>query len=351
MQSAIDRHDIIKGKLHLILLEGNRMRSYVGRVYVRLFGLGLLLIVFAVTGFSQNMFRKMNDFDGDGKADLAVVRNEGNSKVWYVLQSSDGFKVFYWGVIGDTLAPGDYDGDGKTDFAIWRGQNFPDPVLVPRFWIWNSGSNNITQVNFADFFRVNYTMQQDYNGDGKTDAAVWLGNVQEPPGSGATTVYARYSGTAGNIQFGLPPYSSPLRVGDLTGDGRSDYVYSAYSVNPYTVNIRNAATGASSSFQYGRSGDRFVPADFDGDGIGDLTIFRTSNGEWWWIRSSDSTVQVANWGANGDTPVPADYDGDGKTDLAIWRPGSGQASYWVNGSQNGISVVPWGLSTDTVVQP
>ena len=77
-------------------------------------------------------------------------------------------------------------------------------------------------------------MQQDYNGDGKTDPAVLIGNILEPPGSGATTVWGKYSGTVGNVQFGVPPYSSPLRVGDLTGDGRSDYVYSAYSVSPFT---------------------------------------------------------------------------------------------------------------------
>ncbi len=293
----------------------------------------------------------MNDFDGDGKADFAVTRSEGGYKVWYIRQSRDGFKAFQWGVSGDLNAPGDYDGDGKTDFAIWRGQNFPDPILVPRFWIWNSGSSNVTQVNFDNILRVNGTMQQDYNGDGKTDPAVLIGNILEPPGSGDTSVFGKYSGTAGTVQFGIPPYSFPIRAGDMTGDGRADSVYISYNRNPFVVNITNIATGASSSIQFGRSEDRYVTADFDGDGIGDLAIFRTSNGDWWWIRSSDNTVQVTNWGVNGDTPVPADYDGDGKTDVAIWRPGSGQAYYWVYGSQNGISVIPWGLSTDTIVQP
>ena len=325
------------------------MQSYVGQVYVRLLGLGLIIIVFAVTGFSQNMFLKMNDFDGDGKADFAITRNEGGYKVWYIWQSRDGFKAFQWGVAGDLNAPGDYDGDGKTDFAIFRGENFPP--RIPRFWIWNSGSNDFTQVDFDNIFRVNGTMQQDYNGDGKTDAAVLIGNVLEPPGSGDTSVFGKYSGTAGTVQFGIPPYSFPVRAGDMTGDGRADSVYISYNPNPFVVNITNIATGASSSIQFGRSGDRYVAADFNGDGIGDLAIFRPSNGDWWWIRSSDNTVQVANWGVNGDVPVPADYDGDGKTDLAIWRPGSGQAYFWVYGSQNGVSVVAWGLSTDTIVQP
>jgi hypothetical protein len=330
------------------------MQCYIERSFVRLSGFGLLVIVFAITGFSQNMFRKMNDFDGDGKADFAVVRNEGDFqagiyKVWYIWQSRDGFKAFRWGLSSDANAPGDYDGDGKTDIAIFRPENFPP--RIPYFWIWNSGSNDFTQVGFDNIFRVNAVMQQDYNGDGKTDPAVLIGNVLEPPGSGNTSVYGRYSGTAGTVQFGVPPYSFPVRAGDMTGDGRADNVYVSYTQNPNVVSITNIATGTSSSLQFGRSDDRYVGADFDGDSIGDLAVFRSSSGDWWWIRSSDSTVQVVNWGISGDTPVPADYDGDGKTDLAIWRPGSGQAYFWVNGSQNGIGAVPWGLSTDVVVVP
>ncbi|MFN0138529.1 MAG: FG-GAP repeat domain-containing protein [Pyrinomonadaceae bacterium] len=327
------------------------MQSYVGQVYVRLLGVGLLLIVFAVTGFSQNMFRKMNDFDGDGKTDFAITRTEGGSKVWYLWQSRDGFRTFQWGINRDMNAAGDYDGDGKADIAIFRfGNNFPP--FEHRFWIWQSGSNSLTTTLFTNSGPITGIMQQDYNGDGKTDPAVLIGNILEPPGSGHTNVYGIYSGTAGTVDFLIPPYSLPIRAGDMTGDGRSDYVYYSYSTNPSVVNITNAATGASSSIQFGRSGDRRVsPADFDGDGIGDVAIWRSSDGNWWWIRSSDNTVRVANWGVSGDIPVTGDYDGDGVTDVAIWRPGSGQSYYWVYGSQNGINVFPWGLSIDSLVLP
>lgn len=330
------------------------MQRYLKQIYVRLLGVGLVVMVLATTVFSQNMFRKMNDFDGDGKADFVVVRNEGNFpetyKIWYIWQSRDGFRVFRWGINGDGNAPGDYDGDGKTDIAIFRGQNFPDPNNPPRFWIWNSGSSSGTQVDF-ELFLTNGVMQQDYNGDGKTDAALWEGNIQEPPGSGATTVRVKYSGTGGTLNYQIPPFSFPFRSGDMTGDGRSDNVYVTYTSHPFVVKVTDIVNGSSRSVGFAMSGDAFVPADFDGDGIGDMAVFRGSDGTWWWLRSSDNTARAARWGMNGDRPVAADYDGDGITDLAIWRPGSGQAYYWVNGSQNGIGVFPWGLPTDTIIQP
>jgi hypothetical protein len=61
------------------------------------------------------------DYDGDGKADIAVWR--GADTNWYIVRSSDGAEqAVSWGAsaLGDVPVPGDYDGDGKADAAIWR---------------------------------------------------------------------------------------------------------------------------------------------------------------------------------------------------------------------------------------
>jgi hypothetical protein len=40
--------------------------------------------------------------------------------IWYLLRSAQGFTAFQFGVSKDIPAPADYDGDGRTDAAIYR---------------------------------------------------------------------------------------------------------------------------------------------------------------------------------------------------------------------------------------
>ncbi len=91
-----------------------------------------------------------------------------------------------------------------------------------------------------------------------------------------------------------------------------------------------------------------APADFDGDGRTDLSVFRPSNGRWYIIRSSDQGYREFHWGVAGDIPAPKDYDGDGKTDIAVFRPSEG---FWyiINSSDNTIRTQWWGQDGDVPV--
>ncbi|HEX6126532.1 MAG TPA: VCBS repeat-containing protein [Pyrinomonadaceae bacterium] len=292
----------------------------------------------ASSAFAQSMFEKINDFDGDGKADFAVTRSEGNQKIWYLWQTTEGFRVVHWGINHDNTVAGDYDGDGRTDLAIARlVQTFPVKL---DYYILSSqtGSlifNSVTSSGGPQWFQF----PQDYDGDGKTDAGVLDGETRRithrSSATGATTTLLYGSG------------DGAVRIGDMDGDVNCEVV--SFTIATSTVAIRNPATSKTRVFHFGIFNDRFVPADFDGDGKGDLTIFRPSTGDWWWIRSSDNVVAVVHWGTNGDIAVPADYDGDGKTDQAVYRRNSPNGIYYVNGSQTGFQAFVWGLPDDLPV--
>ncbi len=76
-----------------------------------------------------------SDFDGDGKADIAIYRPSNGR--WYIRfsqgepsylapfrQTEGGHSYYAWGgQTGDIPLTADFDGDGKADIAIYRPSN------------------------------------------------------------------------------------------------------------------------------------------------------------------------------------------------------------------------------------
>jgi subtilisin-like proprotein convertase family protein len=108
------------------------------------------------------------DYDGDGKADLAVYREAGG--VWYILQSSDNqlrAAQFGLGNFQDKPFPRDFDGDGKTDLAVFR--------TASGTWYLQQSTAGFTGVQFG--IASDIPAAADYDGDGKADVAVYRGGT------------------------------------------------------------------------------------------------------------------------------------------------------------------------------
>jgi hypothetical protein len=295
----------------------------------------ILFSSFSVSAVS--MFDKVNDFDGDGHADYAVTRNENGLKIWHIWRSTAGYLVVQWGVADDAVRAGDYDGDGRTDLAVARLTDYVNNRYYYTTFYLASGNGSVAAVtaNAGDAIGSLALNNEDYDGDGKTDPGIFQWHS-----IGFLAYRSSITGTMNSAGMGW----FQVKVGDLNGDNAADIA--AYDITTQELTVVQGAVGR---VRWGNGGDRWVPADFDGDNKGDIAIFRAGTGEWWWIRSSDSVVNVVRWGINGDTPVQADYDGDGKTDHAVYRPASPQSTYWVLGSGGQSSAFGFGISTDSAV--
>ena len=58
------------------------------------------------------------DYDGDGKAELALYRPRDST--WHLRSPAGTMRTFQWGRASDIPVPGDFDGDGMADIAVWR---------------------------------------------------------------------------------------------------------------------------------------------------------------------------------------------------------------------------------------
>lgn len=193
------------------------------------------------------------DYDGDGKTDQAVVRRTNGVMIWYIFSSlTSGYYSREFGVATDFTAPGDYDGDGKFDYAVQRPG--ATPSAAGTFYIQTATSYQVYTFGLSS----DLVVPGDYDGDGSTDIAV----VRE----GATptsnlTWYVRKSSDGQLIQRSWGVTGTDLNVqNDYDGDGKTDFAIWRNTDGKFYV--INDVTGAISVVSWGAPND-FPVASYD----------------------------------------------------------------------------------------
>jgi Bacterial Ig-like domain/FG-GAP-like repeat len=160
------------------------------------------------------------DFNGDGKQDLATA-NVAASTVSVLLGNGDGtlqaaqsYRVANIAWTADSLAVGDFNGDGKADLAVGEQDGQSVAVLV------NRGDATFQDaVVYPIGSDVASVATADFNGDGKLDiaAAGYGGVLKILPGNGDGTF-----GTAVDLSFG--DYHGTVLARDFDRDGAPDLI-------------------------------------------------------------------------------------------------------------------------------
>jgi subtilisin-like proprotein convertase family protein len=310
---SADFNSDAKADLAVVNSGSNNLRVIFGNGTVNFPSSGLSVTTFNVSAGPNALVS--DDFNADGKPDLATV-NSGSNSATVLLN-----------VCAVAQAPrNDFDEDRRTDLSVFRPSNATWYTL---FSTSTSGGFTFTQFGAA----TDVIVPEDYNGDGKTEIGVFR------PSTATWMVPGIY-----HLPFGL---STDIPVpADYDGDSRADIA--VFRPSNGTWYIRLTTNNSMIQIPFGSNGDKPVARDYDGDDKADVAVFRPSTGTWYILQSSDNQVRGVGFGSNGDRPVPADYDGDGEADVAVFRPTDG-IWYILRSSDNGFAAFSWGLSTDIPV--
>ena len=242
------------------------------------------------------------DYDGDGIADICIKQDATGS--WNIDFASNGFGSWdFTRKIGSPNAvrnyyavPADFDGDGKADIALFSSSGG---------WSIDYSSNGFTGWDtYPHGWQVYYPNQDiypaaaDYDGDGKADVSIKQDNAgwfidfasnnfvwtNEWDWSGASNYYGD------ETVLPVPGYYNQDNVADIAvrADNGQWMMWDIASGTPNLIHFTGIPDKGAGKHAIP------VPADYDGDGLTDISVL-TEDGQWLIDYSKNGFQINENW--------------------------------------------------------
>ena len=292
------------------------------------------------------------DFNGDGRADIALVGGEGWTTIPVAFSQGDGtFSVSNAGrwdfagwasVPGVQVVAGDVNGDGRADLIATGGSGWwTIPVA------YSNGDGTFEVSNLANWPMPEWAQAEgvkalagDVDGDGRADLIL-------TGGAGWWTIPVGFSNGDGTFRvtnhaldefplWAQDPYAQ-ASAADLNRDGRTDIVLAGgadWTTVPMAFSRGDGSFWRENRIEPNMSiwsqgiGAKLLTGDVNGDLRGDVVL--TGGADWITIpvgfSNGNGTLSVSNavvsefptWAQDPSAKaVAGDFNGDGRADLAL----------------------------------
>lgn len=254
-------------------------------------------------GVSWGVISLAVDFDGDGKADIAIFRP--STGMWAVRSITN--RVYY-GHAGDIPIPGDYDNSGYTNIAIFR----------PSTGLWSI--RNLTRVYFGA------TDDQPLAGGGQT--------------FNRNCFYVDHA----NCRVGIGAWSPTQRL-HVSGYGNERILVESLGAHNVELNLKNNATtwaiynkADDGSLRFFNGGDKVTLESSTGNvGIGGNPYYKLYVGGAVMLQGQSSSPLISNFAA-GIYAYPTTntelWAMDGMGNTALLSPHDPETGEWIFYSKN-----------------